>query len=847
MKFALLDDWVWKMAWRESRASGKRLFLFISSIILGVAALVAINSFGYNLERAVDEQAKSLLGADLVITNRQPFSEETEELFRSWGGDQSREARLASMVYFPESDGTRLVEIRALEGGFPYYGALVTSPLEAAERFREGPYALVDDRVMLQFDVEVGDPVKIGDFRFTVAGQLQRIPGETMTDTLIVPRVYIPLGYLDQTELVQFGSRVSYRNAFRLGPLTNLEQLLEEAGPHLESRRMRAITVEDRKRRLGRSMENLYRFLSLVGFIALVLGGIGVASAIHIHIKQKLNTVAILRCLGASSRQASAIYVIQAALMSLVGAMAGALLGIGIQDLMPPVLEDFLPVVISFEVSWGAVGQGVVMGLGIGLLFALLPLLTVRRIPPLLALRFSYEKEDSLPREPLRWLVYGLIVLAIFLFAVSRTQRWTHGLAFAGGTVAAFLLLVAVASLITVLIKRFFPDSWSYVWRQGLANLYRPNNQTIVVMLALGLGTFLITTLFLVQSTLLNAVSLAGSGDRPDLVLFDIQSDQREEILQIVRSLDLPVQQDVPIVTMRLASIKGRTVEEISEDPDRRRRDWALFREYRSTYRESLIDSEELLAGEWQGRVNGPSDEVRISLEESIARDLGVSPGDPLVFDVQGVPLETVVGSVREVDWERMQTNFFVVFPAGVLENAPQFHVLMTQARSAETSAQLQRRVVQRFPNVSTIDMALVLQTVDAVLDNVTFVIRTMALFSIITGLMVLVGAVISSRYQRIRESVLLRTLGASRSQIRKIMAIEYLFLGFFAALTGLILALVSSWALSYFLFETELVVEIQPVVAILCVVVALTMLIGALSSRGLTDRPPLESLRAEV
>lgn len=846
MKFTLLDGWAWKMAWRESRSTGKRLLLFISSIVLGVAALVAINSFGYNLERAVNEQAKSLLGADLVITHRQPFSQETEELFGSWGGEQSREARLASMVYFPESDGMRLVEIRALEGGFPYYGTLVTSPPEAAERFRKGPYALVDDRMMLQFDVEVGDPVKIGTFHFTVAGKLQRIPGETMTETLIVPRVYIPLAYLSQTELVQFGSRVSYRNAFRFGPMTDVEQLLEEAAPHLESQHLRSITVEDRKRRLGRSMENLYRFLSLVGFIALLLGGIGVASAIHIHIKQRLNTVAILRCLGASSRQASTIYLIQAAVMSLAGAAAGVLLGIGIQNLMPLVVREFLPVAISFEVSWRAVWQGLVMGLGIGLLFALLPLLTVRRISPLLALRFTYEKEDALPREPLRWLVYGLIVLAIFLFSLSRTQRWTHGLAFTGGTVAAFIFLVAVASLITFLVKRFFPNSWSYVWRQGLANLYRPNNQTIVVMLALGLGTFLITTLFLVQSTLLNAVSLAGSGDRPDMVLFDIQSDQREEILQIVRSMDLPIQQDVAIVTMRLASVNGRTVQEISEDPERRRRDWALFREYRSTYRENLIDSEELLAGEWQGRV-GPSDEVRISLEKSIARDLGVSVGDQLVFDVQGTPIETVVGSLRQVDWERMQANFFVVFPAGVLEDAPQFHVLMTQVRSAETSAQLQRIVVQRFPNISTIDMALVLETVDAVLDNVTFVIRTMALFSILTGLVVLVGAVISSRYQRIRESVLLRTLGASRAQIRKIMAIEYLFLGFFAALTGLILALVSSWALSQFLFETEFVVEIQPVVAVFCVVVGLTMLIGALSSRGLTDRPPLESLRAEV
>ena len=835
------------MAWRESRASGRRLFLFISSIILGVAALVAINSFGHNLKRGVNEQAKSLLGADLVITNREPFSQETEELFRTWGGEQSREARLASMVYFPASEGSRLVQIRAIEGDFPYYGVLETSPPDAAQHFRDGPYALVDDRTMLQFEVDVGDPVKIGTVTFTVAGKLQAIPGETMTETLIAPRVYIPLAYLNQTELVQLGSRVRYRNYFRFSPMTDVEQLLEEAKPHLERHRVRSTTVEDRKARLGRSMENLYRFLSLIGFIALLLGGIGVASAIHIYIKQKLNTVAILRCLGASPGQASTIYVIQAAVMGLVGATVGALLGISIQGLMPPVLKNFLPVTIPFEVSWMAILQGVGMGLGIGLLFALLPLLAVRSISPLLALRFSYEKEDALPREPLRWLLYGFIVIAVTLFAISRTERWTHGLAFSAATVLVFLLLMGVARLITFLVKRYFPDSWTYVWRQGLANLYRPNNQTIVVMLSLGLGTFLITTLFLIQSTLLHQVSLVGSGDKPNMVLFGIQSDQREEIIQIIHSLGLPVQQSVPIVTMRLASVNGRTVKEISEDPDASPRDWALFREYRSTYREGLIESEELIAGTWQGRVKSSSDTARISLEERIAQDLGVSVGDKLVFDVQGVPIETAVGSIREVDWQRMQTNFFVVFPTGVLEEAPQFHVLMTQVGSAETSAQLQRTVVRRFPNVSTIDLALVLETVDAVLSNVAFVIRTMALFSIVTGLIVLVGALISSRYQRARESVLLRTLGASRNQIRKIIAIEYVFLGFFAALTGLILAVISSWALSYFLFQTEFVMEIVPVVMILAAVVGLTLVIGALSSRGLTDRPPLESLRAEV
>ncbi|MCZ6769742.1 MAG: ABC transporter permease [Acidobacteria bacterium] len=846
MKPFLLDRWTWGMAWRESRSSRKRLLLFISSITLGVAALVAIQSLGESLEREVNQQSKSLLGADLVITRQEPFAQETEELFETWGGEQSRETRFSSMVYFPETGGTRLVQIRAIEGDFPYYGELQTSPRQAAQSFREGPYALVDERLMLQYHVSAGDPVKIGDFTFTVAGALQKIPGETMTETFISPRVYIPLSYLDQTDLIQFGGRVSYRNSFKFDPAVDVEQLLERERPHLREYRLRTTTVEERRARLGRTVENVYRFLSLVGFIALLLGGIGVASAIHIYIKQKLATVATLRCLGASSRQATSIYVIQAVGMGFIGASVGALLGIAVRDLLPRILQDFLPLTIPFEVSWIAILQGIGMGLTIGLLFALLPLLPLRRISPLLALRVSYEEKETLPREPLQWLIYTAIGIAICLFAIAQTRRLIHGLAFAGAIVLVFLLLTAVAKLITILVRRYCPESWPYVWRQGLANLHRPNNQTIVVMLSLGLGTFLITTLYLVQGTLLQEVSLAGSGEQPNLVLFDIQSDQREEIIQLVSSLDLPVEQSVAIVTMRLASVKGRAVEEIAENRDSSVRRWPLFREFRATYRESLIDSEELISGTWQARVEDPSDLVLISLEEDMARDLNVSLGDKLVFDVQGVPIETTLGNTRRVDWRRFQTNFLLVFPAGVLEEAPQFHVLMTRADSPEASAELQRMVVERFPNVSTIDLALVLDTVDTVLSQVSVVIRSMALFSILTGLIVLVGAVVSSRYQRTRESVLLRTLGASRDQITKILAVEYFSLGLLAALTGLTLSIASSWALAFFVFETEFVVELVPLLVALVVVVGLTLLIGIINSRGMCDRSPLEVLRAE-
>jgi putative ABC transport system permease protein len=533
--------------------------------------------------------------------------------------------------------------------------------------------------------------------------------------------------------------------------------------------------------------------------------------------------------------------------MGLVGAAFGASVGVGTQKLLPLILGDFLPVNVTPSIAWSAISEGILIGLGLTLLFTLLPLLSVRKISPLLTLRSSYEPTKPGAKDPLRWLIYLLIAAGMSAFALLQTERWTFGLGFAAALGLAFGVLAGVAKCIMALVRAYFPSRWTYVWRQGLANLYRPNNQTVVLMLSLGLGTFLITTLYLTQSTLLAQVSLSGSGHNPNMVLFDIQSDQKQGVANLVRSFDLPLLQQVPVVTMRLTAVRGKRTGELLNDPNSTISDWALQRQYRVTYRDHLIDTEEILAGAWQGTVHDPSSPAPISLEEGIARPLHVSVGDELVFDVQGVPITTTVGSIRNVDWRRVQPNFLVVFPTGVLEEAPQFHVLVTRVNSDETSARLQRAVVQQFPNVSIIDLALVLNTIDAVLSKVSFVIRFMALFSILTGLTVLASAVITSRYQRIQESVLLRTLGASRSQIIRIMMIEYLFLGGFAALTGIVLALAAGWALAQFVFEAVFVPATLPLLMTLILVIGLTILIGMLNSRGICNRPPLEVLRVDV
>lgn len=844
-KSSLNFKWLLLMAWRDSRRNRSRLFLFISSIILGIAALVAIYSFEYNLRNDIDSQAKSLLGADLIIETNKTVKEEALPMLKSLGTERSEERTFASMVYFQKNGGTRLVNVRALSGDFPYYGDIETTPKTASRSFRLGKQALVDKTLMLQYDAKPGDSIKVGEVIFEIAGVLNKAPGQTGFNAAVAPIVYIPLSYLEETGLSQKGSRITYNFYYKFPPETNVNKLAKRLEPKLEKAELDYETIESRKENTGRSFEDMTEFLALVGFIALLLGCIGVASAIHIYIREKINTIAVLRCLGASSRQAFLIYLIQIAGIGLIGSLIGAILGTLIQQFLPIVLKDFLPVEITVAISWMAVGQGLLLGLIISILFALLPLVSVRNISPLNTLRLSLE-ETSLFKDPIKWLVYFIIVLFIFGFTYLQMGSLKKTVFFTTGVLAGFITLAALAYAMMWLARRYFPSSWSYLWRQGFANLFRPNNQTLILVVSIGLGTAFICTLFFVQDILINRVTRSSSKNQPNMVLFDIQTNQKQAVADLTKSLNLPVLQEVPIVNMRMTEIKGRNAASYKKDSVAWGAMRGLEREYRVTYRDSLSDSEELVDGKWIGKAE-PGKPVYVSLEEGYAKRIGVKIGDELTFNVQGAPLKALVGSTRKVDWNRIQTNFILIFPTGVLEDAPQFHVLLTQVPSNELSAKYQQAVVKTFPNISMIDLGLVLSVLDEILDKMGFVIRFMAAFSIITGLIVLIASVLISKYQRIRESVLLRTMGASRKQILVITALEYFFLGALAAGAGIVLALVASWGLARFVFETTFSPEILPVLILFLLITSLTVLIGLFNSRGVLNRPPLEVLRSEV
>jgi len=837
-----------KMAWRDSRSSRQRLLLFSFSITLGIAALVAIGSFRQSLAQAIDEQARTLLGADLEIESSRPFRAEEEAFLHSLGDAQAREIRFSTMAVFVREGSTRLVNLRALGGEFPFYGKMETVPETASHDFRDGLRAVVDESLLLQFHGRVGDAIKIGDAQYTIIGVLKKVPGDESARATLSPRVYIPLQNLAETNLLKPGSVARYHALIKFPAGVDVAQRIATLAPQIQRFGLEFDTVEKRKKNLGATLENLYRFLNLVGFISLLLGAVGMASAIQAHLQQKTRTVAILRCLGASGRKATAIYLMQAAAMGLAGAAAGGVLGVVIARILPTLFRSSLPFPISSGIALAPAISGMAIGFGICVLFALPSLLSVRRISPLQILRGSAEFSPAARRDLAQWIVYVLIAAGVTAFAISQTQTLVQGLISAGGLGIAILVLLGMAELLIVLVRKFFPERASFVLRQGMANLFRPNNRTLLLTISLGLVTLLLLSLFLTREVLLAQLRAIDQNEQPNIFLFDIQPDQTEAVTKVVRTLGFPVIQEAPIVTMRLVEIKGRKRTELLADPKRTIPEWELEHEYRATYREDLSNTEKITAGQWIGRVEyHPDDIVPISVEDDMAKDLGVKVGDRLVFDVQGILIKTSVASLRKVDWKRFQTNFFVVFPAGVLENAPRFGVLVSRVSTPAESARLQNAIVAKFPNVAALDLTAVIQTVDSILSKVAIVIRVISLFTVGAGLIVLITTIWSGRYQRMKESVLLRTLGASRAQIWKILCAEYFFLGALAGATGIILALAASWALATFVFELAYAPSLWPLLATAGIVPALTILIGTLTSRGIGNTPPLEILRAEA
>jgi putative ABC transport system permease protein len=866
------------LSWRESRFARRRLLLFLSSITLGVAALVATQSFAANLASGVREQAKSFVGADLSLSSNRVMGPRTQRLIDSLRAARVPVARVttfASMALAERTAGARLAQVRAVEPGFPFYGEILTSPAGQYARLHAGRNALVDPALLVALDARVGDMIRLGEARFTIIGTLEKVPGAVGVGALFAPRLYIPARYLAETRLVQFGSRVEYEAFARLPQAGAAERWVEAHRPVFRAERVRASTASGQQRDLDEALGRLGSFLGLIGTFALLLGGIGVASAMGAYMAQKRDTVATLRCLGATAPQVLFIYLLQAGVMGLIGAGIGTAIGVAVQWVLPRLLADLLPVEVQTAVSPAAVATGIGIGVWIAVAFALLPLLATRHISPLQAIRRRVEEEPRTGgRDPWTLGGWALLAASIVGLVIFQAGELRNGAGFAAGIAATLGALWLSAWTVMWLARRTPGRGLPYPTRQGIANLYRPGNQTRVVVLALGFGVWLLATVYLVQLNLLAPLQV-NTASQGNLLLFDVQAQQERGVDSLLRGSGTSVLQRAPIIPMRIHSINGVDASVLAPDnPDSeadgppeeeqgppkgrekgaRRNDgqperWAVRREYRSTFRDTLVRSEKVREGKFWRAGGGGADAggvAEVSMDLTVAEDLAIALGDTIVWDVQGVRIPTRISSFREVDWGRLEPNFFAVFPSSVLEGAPQTWVMLARAPDAPTRATVQRDVVRRFSNVAVLDLTAIQAALDEVLGRVAAVIRFLAAFSVATGFIVLLGAVLTGRLQRIRESVLLRTLGATRRQVAGVLFAEYTALGMMASLAGILLAVGAGWALMKWVFQSEFHVPALPLLWLALGVTAMSAVVGLLASREVFRHTPLEALREE-
>lgn len=838
--------WILVMAWRDGRRRWSRLLLFTSSIIMGIAALVSISGFHENLSKDINRQAADLLGADFVLESRRQPDEAAKHFIDSISGlsqETAREERFMSMLGAPRTANSRFVQVRALQGEYPFYGQLDDQPKGSFKKLAAQPEGLwIENTLFQQLDVTLGDTLQLGEKHLPILGNVLSLPGRRSFSNALAPNVFVPLSQLENSGLRQQGSRVEYLYYFRLKEGLDSEQLLADSEDRLDLLQLRASTIETVKRDTGRSFKDMTSFMELSGFVALLLGCIGVWSAAQIFAREKQTAVAILRCLGAKASTAFYIYLIQFVVMGFLGGLIGTILGTTVQFFIPMLLQDILPVSLTPSISWMAIGQGLIMGPVVAALFALLPLARVRRISPLGSLRIEpLSQAPAIDRLSLA--VYGLILIFVTVYARMQMEDWRDTLLFVAGLLLIFIFLFLFARLTTRLVRKYFPSHWPYLFRQGLSNLYRPNNQTGTLILAIGLGTALIGSMLLIQDLLLQRVQQASEQSQANMLMFDIQPSQRDPLLTLAKDKGYSITESVPVVTMHVERVRGLRLEDVLADSTLTVSAGAFRGEIRATYRDSLTVAERLVDGQWVGEVTG-EEMASVSLEESYAERLGVEIGDQIDFNVQGLRVSAQVTSTRQVDWDRFQSNFRVVFAKGTIDQAPQFYLMTAQLPNPDQALAFQSDVVRAFPNVSVVDLHVMLEVLTMLLTRISFVVRFLAGFSILTGILVLIGALRISKRQRVTENVTLRTLGADSRQIYCINLSEYFSLGLLASLVGIVLALFVAYVLAVFVFDMVYTPAFGLLFILLLVSTCMTAAIGMLNSISAIRSSPLESIR---
>jgi putative ABC transport system permease protein len=840
MKFIL------QLARRELRASWRRLLFFFACIAIGVGAIVAGRSMLQNASVAIYAEARALLTADVQVDSNRPWTPETLEAIDRIAQPvaEARTETIESPTMLRPADasheGAMMVELKGIDPGFPLVGEF---KLANGEPFSyslvQNNGAVVSIALLDRLKLQIGDEAKIGNSTFQIRGSIDQEPGGG-SGFRIGPRVFVERAAVESAGLTGFGSRAR-RKIYFTTPADKVVVLSRQLRAELKNDLVNVRSYKESQENLSEQFSRAENYSSLTGLVILVLGGIGISNVTRVFIEQKKKSIAVLKCIGATGTRITIAYLGQVVTMGAVGSILGLLFGKGVLLLIQHIFADKLPSYMTYGMRAGAAAQGLGVGILISLLFSALPLLSIRRIKPNVLLRDSSEVGRG-ALDMLRWVTAGLVVLGLLMVVSWQAGSIRVGLFFLAGLAATAGALYLSATLLIFLVRRTRPLT-SFALKQAINSLHRPGNQTRVIVMVVGLGVFLVITIQSLQANLIREFDLGRNGKLPNMFLIDVQKDQQQGLSDLVMQMTGERPLLVPTIRLRVVAINGKEVD-FNEAEMKRERN-RLSREYVATYRPNLESNERVLAGKfWDA---SPSTEPEISIEESMRGLAGLDVGSEMTFDVQGRKLAARVTSVRHVDWRNSRTGFMVLFRPGSLEDAPQMMVGAINGPTGELErSRFQRVLVDKYPNVSVIDVVDIVRAVERIIRNITLAVSFVGAFVLLSGALILIGSLAMTKFQRIYEVAVLKTLGAKRKMLLKILLAEYGLMGFVAGVIGSLGAVGLSYAASRFVFEIPW--SFTPVVNVggVAATIVLVTTVGVLATVDVLSKKPLATLRAQ-
>ena len=792
-----------------------------------------------------------MIAADVLIaTNRDWTADARATIDRRLGdaGITDRTETVETPTMVRPADRSKVVakmtELRAVQPRFPLYGSV---ELQGSQTY--SPALLADHGVLVRpelltaIDVAVGDQIVIGQASFTIRGVIVREPGRGMGEFSLGPRVIIAYDDLASTGLLGFGSRARRAMLVKM-PEERVEPLVKTLREDFKDDFINTRSFRSTEDQVGRDFDRAENYLSLVGLIIVILGGIAVSSVTRVFILQKIRSIAVLKCLGARSGQIISVYILQVMTLGLAGSLLGIVMARGVLASIPLMLGASTSILAQahYGVSWSAAVQGMAIGVLVSLLFSVVPLLHVRFIKPSLLLR------DESVRRARDWA--GMAVIAVVSLALVALTAWQAAslkvgivvcVGFAGLAVVLHLAGRALIALIAPMA-----NSRSFPLRHAVLHLSRPGNQTRVILLAVGLGAFFIVGVRSLQASLLGEFSLQVAANAPDMFLLDIQKGQADGVRAFLGD---PAHgagefQLIPVLRARVVGVAGAEMNLDGAD-EVRQRGVSIGREFTITYRDHLESNERVIQGAFW---NGPSPDAEVSVEKLIAERARLHVGDTMRFDVLGRIVAARVTSIRDVEWRESSNGGFVfVFRPGVLDQAPQTFVTPLKGpEGLSARARFQHDLVERFPNVSIIDFHEVLETVRDVMSKVTLAITVVGGLVLFSGGLILIGAVAMTKFQRVYEAAVFKTLGANTRTIARMLLFEYGVLGSLAGLIGSLGAIVLTWGVSRYALEIPWRVFAGEHIGGVLATALLVAVIGVVSSLDVLRNKPLATLRAE-